>query len=207
MAQRRAPTGLCSFGTALTMHLRTRLSLSEASVVDRVHCTVRGGYRVEVPLPIASHVRSITSVDLQDWGMWTCRPTTVTDLPGPPRSPGLTAQHRRDSFVLVGVPLSEGDSDFLTAFASANARTLGLSPTTLQAHLISAERLRRRCPSGPEAGSWQPSTSIWFVGEPSIVRQVLAAPRLVLHFHAVEACPCTLPMRQCYHCGMQGHMS
>ena len=139
--------------------------------------------------------------------MWTCRPTTMTDLPGPPRSPGLTAQHRQDSFVLVGVPLSEGDSDLLIAFASANARTLGLSPTTLQAHLISAECLRRRCPSGPEAGSWQPSTSIRFVGEPSIVRRVLAAPRLVLHFRAVEARPYTLPTRQCYHCGMQGHMS
>ena len=139
--------------------------------------------------------------------MWTCRPTTVTDLPAHPRSPGPTTQHRRDSFVIVGVPLSEDDSDLLIAFASANARTLGLSPTAVQAHLISAERLRRRCPSGPEAGTWQPSTSIRFIAEPSLVRRVLAAPSLFLRFRAVEARPYTLPTRQCYHCGMQGHIN
>ena len=131
----------------------------------------------------------------------------MTDLPAPLRSPPPTTQYRRDSFVLVGVPLSESDSDLLTAFASANARTLGLSPAALQAQLISAERLRRRCPSGPEVGTWQPSTSIRFVGEPSIVRRVLAAPSLFLHFRAVEARPYTLPTRQCYHCGRQGHIS
>ena len=162
---------------------------------------------MEVPLSIASQIRPITSVDLQDWGIWTCRPTTMTDLPVPSRSPALTAHYRRDSFVLVGVPLSEGDSDLLTAFTSVNARTLGLSPAALQAQLISAERLRRRCPSGPEIGTWQPSISIRFVDEPSIVRRVLAASSLFLHFHAVEAHPYTLPTRQCYHCGMQGHMS
>ena len=100
-----------------------------------------------------------------------------------------------------------GDSDLLTAFASANARTLGLSPAALQAQLISAVRLRCRCPSGLESGTWQPSTSIRFVGKPSIVRRVLAASSLFLYFCAVEARPYTLPARQCYHCGMQGHLS
>ena len=176
-------------------------------MIDRVHRTARGGYRIEVPSPLVAQIRSLTSIELSAWGTWTCRPATGTDLPTPSRSPGLTAQYRRDSFVLVGVPLSEDDSDLLTAFASANARSLGLSPRALQAQLISAVRLRRRCPSGPESGTWQPSTSIRFVGEPSIVRRVLAASSLFLHFRMVEARPYTLPARQCYHCGLQGHMS
>ena len=151
-------------------------------MIDRIHRTTRGGYRVEVPPSLAPQIRTITSVDLPVWGTWTCRPAVPTDLPAPSLSQPQTPQYRRDSFVVVGVPLSEDDSGLLAAFASANARLLGMSPAALQAQLISAERLRRRCPSGPEAGTWQLSTSIRFVGEPALVRRILEAPTIFLHF-------------------------
>ena len=207
VTQRRASIDTCSFAATLTTHLQTRLSLPEASVLDRAHRTTRGGYRVEVSPPLVPQIQAVTSVDLPGLGTWTCRPATSTDLPSPWPSHPQTPQHRRDSFVIVGVPLSEGDSGLLAAFASANARQLGMSPAALQARLLSTERLRRRCPSGSTVGTWQPSTSIRFVAEPTLVRRVLEAPIIFLHFRAVQVRPYTLPICQCYHCGLHGHMS
>ena len=205
-ALRRATTNIRSFGTALVTHLRALLSLDAISIVERIHCTSCGGYCVELAPSIVPHLQPHSSVTLPDWGMWMCKPTTPLDLPLRPPSHGQSTQYRRDSFVVVGLPLSEDDTSLLEAFASANARMLGLSPTLLRAQLISAERLRRRCPSGPQTGQWQPSTSIRFVCAPSLVPRVLAAPTILLHFRAVAVRRYTLPTRQCYHCGMQGHL-
>ena len=106
-----------------------------------------------------------------------------------------------------GVAKSVGTQLILDQFASANCRNFGMTLAEFRGKLQTARRLDRRIPSGPQAGTWEPSSSVLVEGDPSLVARLLAAQTAFYDYRAVALRPYELPVRRCYHCGAAGHIA
>ena len=168
--------------------------------------TARGGVCALLH-PEAAGARSLTRLEIGgDAGTWDVtapRDNAVTQSASTP--PGRPT--RGGAFVIRGVGKSISPQKFLDDFSEANCRNFGLPLAEFRAKLTTARRLDRRLPSGPQAGTWAPSSSMLVEGDPSLVARLLAAKTGFFAFRAVEIRPYELPERRCYHCGGTGHIA
>ena len=169
--------------------------------------THRGGYIVQFAQAISGRARALSALDLGDPHPWSLTPLRATDtiIPPTPNQDRGSLRARRDSFVIIGVPKSSIAGDLLPLLVEQNAPRLKLTPSAMRAQIRALDRLQRRAPIGPNAGTLEPSLSVRVTADPHLVSAVLALGSVVLDYQLHGIRPFTSPPLYCAHCGAATH--